>query len=1053
MTAFSPQLSSQESITDDLLLLFSTELSAVKSKDQLKAIIDTWLKDILLFSHSTIFIIKPGEGLLFDFLPQCSTPINHYPLRSTLQINGLRGPVADTGQFSSSPDIHEFMAPEMASHFKEGLIISLNRGDKPIGFWVMVYSGSTTTAREQQMLIRLIANQFTIVTQMLLAEETTIEREAEAEIIQSLNIDFASIKEKKDLLKIIHFKLKRLFEFGHQWVAVINEDQLTMTSFLQDEHSGAKDHPKYQQVINTQYTTNDKIFNKVLLSKEPFVFDLKQLSERAELPEYLEILYESGISKVVMVSLQVGVRIVGVWAICLAEDQAIDDRQLNLISGIANQLSIAVDNIAINQAIKQKETEAGSLLKLSYDISTIRNKKDLVRVINTDLRKIFDFESILIFMLNGEYDQGSFILSSEPGHNAAKPDGPSNINQNTLNCLSKVLQTEGAQVFDMEQLYYQETSPEYVKQEFKNGIKEKVAVSLKDGDNYLGVFCVNSSVKGGYTDHDLELIKGVAYQISTAVSNIIANEEISRREAERELLLSLSIDIGAIKNTNELLFMINNRFKKMLGFTHTAIITINKERSTVNAFLKDPESKSRNHPRYEELSRSGFPANDGILNKVINQSKPILIDLNKFGQDAELPLYMKVNQESGIKQAVVVRLSKGVEIYGFWLIFYENECINYTNKLNLIESLANHISVAVLNIIADEKINHQLNEINNYKQQLEEEKTYLREELETSHNYAEIIGDSPAMQRTFKLVAQVAPSDSTVLILGETGTGKELIARAIHNNSPRKNKMMIKVNCAALPANLIESELFGHERGSFTGATDRRLGKFELANGGTLFLDEIGEIPIDLQAKLLRALQEREIERIGGKGVIKVDVRIIVATNRQLEKEMEEGRFRSDLYYRLNIFPIEIPPLRQRKEDISLLATHFINRFAKKAGRKIKTISKKALLDMQAYNWPGNIREMEHLIERSILLSKGDSLKTIHLSTLKIGMPAAKEKKEFEVRTIDENERAHIIEILKYCNGRIGGFRGAAELLDVPASTLFSKMKKLGIKRNAVTDY
>ncbi len=301
-------------------------------------------------------------------------------------------------------------------------------------------------------------------------------------------------------------------------------------------------------------------------------------------------------------------------------------------------------------------------------------------------------------------------------------------------------------------------------------------------------------------------------------------------------------------------------------------------------------------------------------------------------------------------------------------------------------------------------------------------------------------------------MAQVAYSDSTVLLLGETGTGKELVARAIHNSSPRKNKLMVKVNCAALPANLVESELFGHERGSFTGATERRLGKFELANGGTLFLDEIGEMPIDLQVKLLRALQEREIERIGGKGVIKVDVRIIAATNRDLEKEMEEGRFRSDLYYRLNIFPITLPSLRNRKEDIPLLAAHFISRFSKKAGRKIKTISTRALQEMSIYNWPGNIRELEHLLERSILLSEGDMLKVVHLPVQKNTVASQCEKHQFQVRTIDDNEREHILETLKYCSGRVGGYSGAAELLGVPPSTLFSKMKKLGIRRDVVSD-
>jgi formate hydrogenlyase transcriptional activator len=311
----------------------------------------------------------------------------------------------------------------------------------------------------------------------------------------------------------------------------------------------------------------------------------------------------------------------------------------------------------------------------------------------------------------------------------------------------------------------------------------------------------------------------------------------------------------------------------------------------------------------------------------------------------------------------------------------------------------------------------------------------------------EMIGESAAIRQVFRLIQQVASTDCTVLILGKTGTGKELVARAIHDHSPRKGKPMVKVNCAAIPAHLIESELFGHERGSFTGATDRRLGKFELANGGTLFLDEIGEMPPDLQVKLLRALQEREIERIGGKSTIKVDVRIIAATNRELEQEMAAGRFRSDLYYRINIFPILLPELKDRKEDIPLLASHFIHRLAGKTGRKIKGISNSALQKMMLYDWPGNIRELGHFIERSILLSDGDTLDQIQLPRQKSMAAVPVEKKEFIVRKMKENEKEYIVNMLDYCNGRICGYQGAAELMGVPSSTLFSKMKKLGIKR------
>ncbi|SFP53530.1 sigma 54-interacting response regulator [Parafilimonas terrae] len=311
-----------------------------------------------------------------------------------------------------------------------------------------------------------------------------------------------------------------------------------------------------------------------------------------------------------------------------------------------------------------------------------------------------------------------------------------------------------------------------------------------------------------------------------------------------------------------------------------------------------------------------------------------------------------------------------------------------------------------------------------------------------------IIGKSPLLLNVLDHVAQVAPSDTSVLILGESGTGKEKIADCIHNLSNRKSKPFIKVNCAALPAMLIESELFGHEKGAFTGALDKRIGKFEKANHGTILLDEIGEMPLELQVKLLRVLQEKEIERIGGRDTIKIDVRIVAATNKNLEKEVAEGRFRLDLYYRLNVFPIEMPPLRQRKEDIPVLAYHFMNYYGNKAGKKISGIADDVLKSMMAYNWRGNIRELEHQMERSVLLAKGNVIENILLPA----MPGKQTQgaEEDYVKTIYENERDYIISILKKCNGRIWGAGAAAEILNIHPSTLKSKMKKLGIRKEFI---
>jgi DNA-binding NtrC family response regulator len=315
----------------------------------------------------------------------------------------------------------------------------------------------------------------------------------------------------------------------------------------------------------------------------------------------------------------------------------------------------------------------------------------------------------------------------------------------------------------------------------------------------------------------------------------------------------------------------------------------------------------------------------------------------------------------------------------------------------------------------------------------------------TIPHFRDIIGNSSSILNVLDLVFQVAPSETSVLILGESGTGKEKIADCIHAGSGRRDQPIIKVNCAALPASLIESELFGHEKGAFTGATDKRIGKFEQADRGTIFLDEIGELPLELQVKLLRVLQEKEVERVGSRYVLKINTRIIAATNRNLEREVAEGRFRLDLYYRLNVFPISLPPLRERIEDIPQLVSHFIHYFNLKTGKKITGISGMVEKKFREYQWPGNIRELEHMIERSVLLAKTSVIEDVQLPQFLKKEDHTRE--ESHTKTMEENERDHILRVLKKCHGKIWGTGGAAEVLNVPPSTLKSKMNKLGIKK------
>ena len=342
---------------------------------------------------------------------------------------------------------------------------------------------------------------------------------------------------------------------------------------------------------------------------------------------------------------------------------------------------------------------------------------------------------------------------------------------------------------------------------------------------------------------------------------------------------------------------------------------------------------------------------------------------------------------------------------------------------------------------AETTLKDALAEVKQLTEQLQAENIELQQVISRGDCYGEIVGQSPAVSYVFFRIDQVAPQDTTVLLLGETGSGKGMVARAIHRRSSRKDRPLITVNCTAMPANLIESELFGREKGAFTGAHARQLGRFELANGGTIFLDEIGEMPLELQVKLLRVLQDGEFERLGSPHTIKVDVRIIAASNRNLEEEIKAGRFREDLFYRLNVFPITIPPLRQRSEDIPLLVNHFVTKFNKKTGKQITSVSKEILDDLEEYHWPGNVRELESVIERAVITSPKNALQVLDR------FEPFRKVDEQDVKVLADLERDHILKVLQRTGWRIEGKCGAALLLGLNPSTLRARMRKYGIRR------
>jgi PAS domain S-box-containing protein len=417
-----------------------------------------------------------------------------------------------------------------------------------------------------------------------------------------------------------------------------------------------------------------------------------------------------------------------------------------------------------------------------------------------------------------------------------------------------------------------------------------------------------------------------------------------------------------------------------------------------------------------------------------------------FSKVDDLPESAATDKESilrnGPKSCALFPLTAGGEVLGvltFGTIQAEREWPNYL--LDALQLVSQVFANAIARKQYDERLQNAYSEIKSLKDKLESENFYLREEIKLEHQHHEVIGQCEAIRRVLRSAEQVAATDSTVLLQGETGTGKELIARAIHDLSRRKDRPMVKVNCAALPATLVESELFGRERGAYTGALTREMGRFEVANGSTLFLDEIGELPLELQAKLLRALQEGEFERLGSSKTIKVDVRVIVATARDLKAMVKEGKFREDLFYRVSVFPVHIPPLRERKEDIPMLVWHFVREIGRRMGRNIEDVRASTIKSFQSYSWPGNVRELRNVIERHLITNPGPIFQA-DLSGLE---PSSTEER----KTLESVEQSHIAKVLRSTGGRIRGRGGAAEILGMKPSTLESRMKKLGVSRHA----
>ena len=660
-----------------------------------------------------------------------------------------------------------------------------------------------------------------------------------------------------------------------------------------------------------------------------------------------------------------------------------------------------------------------TLLELSKAIASHRDLSGLFHDLACRLQRLVDFSHLGVMLYDPKHNVMRFHLleTCEPSEwqNPAEVPLEGSI-------AGWVWQTQEAVV--IHDLAQEHRFP-YATSLLERPVKSICSVPLTTANQRLGVLNFWTDKAGAYDHLDIEFVKLIAAQIAVAVEAQCHKHKLARERDRSQLLLEINNTLISNLNLRELLSAISNCLRRVLPHDAAGLTlhdpSINKLRVTALDFPTDENVFIAD----EIVELDGTPAGRAFTTR-----QPVI---NNGNQPAT-----PVARRTGLKSGVVVPLISHDRALGTLGVGSLKEKAFTEDDADLLNQVGKQVAIAVENALA-------FREIDALKTQLEEEKLYLEEEIRTEYNFEEIIGNSPILKRVLQDVETVAVTDSTVLIYGETGTGKELIAHAIHNLSPRRERTLVKVNCAAIPTGLLESEFFGHERGAFTGAIDRRIGRFELAHQGTIFLDEVEDIPLELQSKLLRVLQEQEFERLGSSRTQRVDVRVVAATNTDLAELVAERKFRSDLYYRLNVFPINVPPLRDRPEDIPLLVHFFANKFAQQMKKRIESVPKETMAALVSYNWPGNVRELQNLVERGVILSRGATLE-IPLTEIKRATRSTTTITN-GATTLEAVERDHILRVLSETRWVIGGPGGAAARLGMNRTTLNHRMRKLGISR------
>jgi formate hydrogenlyase transcriptional activator len=670
------------------------------------------------------------------------------------------------------------------------------------------------------------------------------------------------------------------------------------------------------------------------------------------------------------------------------------------------------------------------LLRFARSLDVHSDPERLLRSLPAELRSVVLSNTTALIHLNG-FDPCWYAVDSDRPAIVLEPEMPEWRKE-----IQQFL-SEHQQPFVVSSLDQESRFPGIVRFFRVHGNESLCILPLKKAHGPLGALCFARRERDGFTENEVSLLSFIADYVGLVIDDRLnfAHSEIARAQLESEqtrLRLILDLNNSVVSNLElaEVLRSVSPNIRKAMRLEGVAVILPDAPNEHLQLYALD-QAVGKTNGR-QSIST---PLEDSIAGQVFRSGKPwvgYLDELNRSGFDG------RIIAGDGAQTICMLPLIRSRNVLGVLCFVRAQQSTFAKEDIEFLSQVAGLVAMAIDHAFAYRRITE-------LSDKLTQEKLYLEDEIRSELNFEEIIGNSAALQQVLRQIEAVAPTNSTVLIQGETGSGKELIARAVHNLSRRRDHPFVKLNCAAIPTGLLESELFGHEKGAFTGAIAQRMGRFELASQGTIFLDEVSEIPIDLQPKLLRVLQEREYERLGNSRTLRTDARLIAATNRDLEAMVEEGRFRSDLFYRLNVFPIYVPSLRERREDIPFLIRHFAQHFARSLSKEIDTISTETMNSLVSYPWPGNIRELQNVIERAVILSKGPELK-ISLTGLAT-KPADANRYANGDATLEAIERKHILSVLEQTNWVFAGPKGAAARLGMKRPTLQFRMRKLGISR------